>query len=398
MKICFITFEYPPFTIGGAGGYAENLVIELSKLGHDIFVIAPTIEKKDVTDTINESTNINIIRVPIINLPSIRFLTFQLKLKNIISEIERKYGKMDIFHANGVADFIISNLKHPRIVTVHHSIRDIQQRSSLKFNFHYFIGEENPIVSYMEKKTIRNADEIIAVSNNTKRFIINYYNLSQDDVHVIHNGVYADQYFFPNENVEEIKSTFKINEDEKLILCAPGRFDEPRKGVKYLLLALQQVFSEIKSKCIIIGSGNKETLSEYLEKLPDNNVIFTGYIDNELKMKLFAVCDIFVLPSLLEGCPLSILEALAAGAPIVSINVGGIPELVKQDRNGILVNPKDPDQLAEAIISILQNKEKSEKIQKNNYNDSREFFTWQKTAKLTEKVYELAITKYKVRT
>ena len=89
---------------------------------------------------------------------------------------------------------------------------------------------------------------------------------------------------------------------------------------------------------------------------------------------------------------------MAAGKPIVSINVGGIPELVKQHRNGILVKPKNPEQLAEAIISILLNKEKSEVIQINNYNDARDIFTWQKTAELTEKVYELAIAKYKVKT
>lgn len=398
MKICFVTFEYPPFTIGGAGGYAENLVNELSKLGHEIFVIAPTIEKKDVIEPIEESTNINIIRVPIVNIPALRFFTFQLKLKNVVSEIERKYGKMDIFHANGIADLIISHSKRPRVVTVHHSIRDIQQRSAFKFKFHNFISEENPIGRYMEQKTILNADEIISVSNNTKQFITDFYDLDHNNVHVIHNGVYANQYFFPNENVAAMKSIFKINENEKLILCAPGRFDEPRKGVKYLLLALQKVFPEIKSKCIIIGSGNKDTLIEYLEKLPGNNVIFTGYIDQEFKKKMFAMCDLFVLPSLLEGCPLSILEALAAGKPIVSINVGGIPELVKQHRNGILVKPKNPEQLAEAIISILLNKEKSEVIQINNYNDARDIFTWQKTAELTEKVYELAIAKYKVKT
>jgi glycosyltransferase involved in cell wall biosynthesis len=388
LKICFISFEYPPFIIGGAGIYAQNLVNELAKLGHDVYVIAP-ITRRIQPNTLHHA-NVSVKRVPIINVPSLRYLTFQLRFKKAISELEEEVGKIDIYHSNGIGGLIISNSKYPLIVTAHHAIKDIQQRSPLKLSFSDFVNEENPIGAFLERKLISRASKIISVSNATKKFLIEHYNIPESNINVVHNGIYADHYTFSEEEINKVRSLFGIDNDEKLILCTPRRVDEPRKGIKYLLAALSNVFSHVSAKCIITGSGKRSGFSKYLSNLPQGRVQFPGLLDEKIKRRLFAACDIFVLPSLLEGCPLAILEAMAAGVPIVSTNVGGIPELVKE-RNGILVDPQNPIHLAEAMLFFLLDEEKSRKIGRNNYNDVRHLFSWEKTARLTENVYKTLI-------
>jgi len=389
LKICFVSFEYPPFVVGGAGGYAENLVKELSKLGHEVYVIAPIVGREQTST----AEDINVVRIPIVNLPSLRFLTFQLRLKKVLSDLERKVGGFDVLHANGISDFMISKpANYPRVVTVHHAIRDIQQRSPMKLSFRGFTGEENPISAYMERMSLSKAYKIISVSEATKKFLLKHYSLPADDVFTIHNGIYAEQYSFLREELMEARSLFGVSDDEKLIVCAPGRIGEPRKGIKYLLQALPEVFSVVKSKCIITGSGKKEAFGKYLRGLPQDDLQFPGRLDDGIKRRLFSACDLFVMPSLLEGCPLAILEALAAGAPIVASNTGGIPELIKGNRNGVLVEPRNPKQLAQAMLSLLQDEEKSREMGGNNYDDAREFFTWKKMAMLTEEVYHSALS------
>lgn len=388
MKICFITFEYPPFIAGGAGGYAECIVPELSKLGHDVYVIAPTVSKEQN----NTVRDINVVRVPIINMPSLRALTFQLRLKKVVSELEGRVGRFDILHANGPSDFMLnSSLSYPRVVTVHHAIADIQQRSPFTLSFQGFTGEGNPIGAYMERKTLSRASKIISVSAATKKFLLTHYNLSTDQIFVIYNGIYADNYHFPEEEIIKTRTLFGVDEEEKLLVCAPARINEPRKGIKYLLEALAKVSREMKIKCVITGSGKKETFDKYLKISPPNSVHFPGRLNEGTKRRLFAACDLFVMPSLLEGCPLAILEAMASSVPIVATNVGGIPELVNPGRNGLLVEPRNSRLLAEAIISLLQDEKKSKEIRRTNYNDAHQRFNWKRAAKLTEEVYKKAL-------
>ena len=234
------------------------------------------------------------------------------------------------------------------------------------------------------------ANKIIAVSHATKRSLMKYYDIPSNKIHVIHNGIRCDLYKFSKREIEKLRKSL-CGENEKLIFCPVARINEPRKGVKYLLEALQVVFSKSNAICVITGSGRSDVFNRYLERLPKKRVIFLGFVDEFTKRKLYSASDVVVLPSLLEGCPISILEALAAGAAIVATRVGGIPELVKDGRNGFLVDPTSPSELAEAILTIISDDELSYKIKIANYNDALRRFNWRKTAMLTEEVYKTVL-------
>ncbi len=104
-------------------------------------------------------------------------------------------------------------------------------------------------------------------------------------------------------------------------------------------------------------------------------------------MKCYAICDVYVCPSRLEGFGLRVLEAMAAGKPIVETNVGAMQEIVKSGENGILVELDDINGLSIATCTFLQNKTLAEDVGERNVNYVKEGFNWKKNAKETEQLY-----------
>lgn len=130
-----------------------------------------------------------------------------------------------------------------------------------------------------------------------------------------------------------------------------------QKGIYDLVDVIREIRRDLRDKfCLHIG-GNGET--ERLQGLIDENdlsdlVSFEGWVSGEKKRELFSLADAYILPSYIEGLPISILEAMSYGLPILSTPVGGIPEVV-DETNGILFTPGDKKEMADAIKSIVGN-------------------------------------------
>lgn len=141
-----------------------------------------------------------------------------------------------------------------------------------------------------------------------------------------------------------------------------GRVEE-LKGVYVLLDAFAEVIrSDEKVKLILVGSGEIEYAKKYSEQLGiGEHVILTGLFEGNI-YDLLNAFDIFVFPSLWEGLPFAILEAMASKKIIISTNVGGIPEVIENETTGILVNPNDSSQLATQLIRVLSNIDEFEQL------------------------------------
>jgi glycosyltransferase involved in cell wall biosynthesis len=129
------------------------------------------------------------------------------------------------------------------------------------------------------------------------------------------------------------------------------------KGHRYLIDAMPQILDSFPStKLVLVGTGpSEQELRNYVSSMKLNgSVRFTGHMDNPYEELLGM--DVFVLPSYSEGLPVCILEAMAAGLPVVASRVGGIPEEVNDGQTGILIPPKDPTALAKAIVRLLSNR------------------------------------------
>lgn len=206
-------------------------------------------------------------------------------------------------------------------------------------------GEYNP-----RNSTLRWASHIIAVSNHVARPFVADRRFSQK-VSVLYNGVDLTQYEFRRRN------TYPIPQDHPTIGFV-GRIS-PMKGVHIAIQALKLVREVYPTaRLIAIGCAPKEHVSyeRYCRQLVSDNglckhVRFMGFRDDVHKwMPTF---DVFVLPTVKEAFGKVIIEAMAAGCPVVASRVGGIPEIIPDERFGVLVEPNDPREFANGIIRIL---------------------------------------------
>lgn len=185
-------------------------------------------------------------------------------------------------------------------------------------------------------------------------------------------------------NHKEFNQSVKKSQFFKIIWV--GRFD-PVKRVQDLILATYIASQKIANlKLVLIGYGyEKEKIKKLVKNLNLSNVDFKEIKERRELIKEYKSSHLFVLPSTSEGLPLTLLEAQAAGLPIVATNVGGIPEVVKNGENGILVPPRKPQLLANAIINALGDKKT---FGENAFKNAQRFCNWEEIAKDTLKVYK----------
>ena len=171
----------------------------------------------------------------------------------------------------------------------------------------------------------------------------------------------------------------KISDDNFILFV--GRL-VGTKGIKYLLRAMKTV----DSKLVICGGGpDKEKLQRLTGKLGLNDKVqFPGRVSEEEKHKLFSSCSLFVLPSIYESFGIAAAEAMSYGKPVIASNVGGLPEVV--NGGGLLANPKDPNDLAKQITTLLRNPEKRKQLG-IKAKEIASGYTWDSSAEQMEKVY-----------
>jgi len=154
----------------------------------------------------------------------------------------------------------------------------------------------------------------------------------------------------------EKRRILSISENDFVIGYA-GRLSK-EKGIEYLIRACAILKDRIKSiKIIIMGEGKERTELEELSLKSglQENVLFTGFL-NDVERWLPAI-DVFVLPSMTEGTPLALLEAMLCGNAVVASKVGGVPDIVKSGKNGFLVQPGNAREIADAICLLYEDKE-----------------------------------------
>jgi len=209
-------------------------------------------------------------------------------------------------------------------------------------------------------------------------------------VTVVPNGVDCERYH-PNVNDAEIIESLSL--DHKFMLLFVGALTKWHgyKGLDILLEALKLVVkSHPNLLLLVVGDGELKqfyfSLSQRLGVA--SNVIFVGDVPDDLLPHYYAASDVLVLPSrdMSEGFGLTLLEANASGRPVIASNVGGIPSVVKNGYNGLLVQPNDPVALANAITRLEKNRREARTMGCNGRRFA-EMHDWSNTASQTERIY-----------
>jgi glycosyltransferase involved in cell wall biosynthesis len=387
MRIAFVTFEFPPFTIGGAGVYAEHVVNELAELGHEIVVFTPRTAREN-----DEPPKNGIVQAPVRVTSTLRFpaVRFWVKLPHTIRRAE-KDEPFDIIHFNGLCySFAPRRLsKAPHVITVLHPVRDAIEHVSPRLisRIKGMSTETNFVYPHIEKRAVKSTDAIIAISDYTRRRIIETYAIQPSNIYTVLLATDIPESAFSEEQLAEVRSELAVPKVPLVLFV--GRVDDRRKGLDQLLYAFKDVLTKQQAALLVVGSGSQTEARRLAAALNiAKNVFFAGKVEESVLRTCYALCTVYVFPSRLEGFGLPLLEAMAAAKPIVATNVGSIPELMTE-RNGSLVDVGDISALANAMRQYLENQELSESVGAYNAMYVRRRFDWQTTALGTEKVYRL---------
>jgi glycosyltransferase involved in cell wall biosynthesis len=233
------------------------------------------------------------------------------------------------------------------------------------------------------KRLLKTADELIAVCEFVKRDITRY-GVGGERISVIYNGV-DTRFFKPS------KKTFRERGAEgfDVLLVFLGRLI-PQKGLHQLVEAMARVVREHPGTGLLIaGRGGEEgKLRRKVRKLGlDKNVNFTGFVPEERLPELYSSADIFVLPSLWEVLPISLLEALACGAPLLVSDAGGNPEVVKDGVNGLVFRKGNVEELARKMETLIGDPKRRAKMGRESRKMAVKKFDWELIAKKTLEHY-----------
>lgn len=189
-------------------------------------------------------------------------------------------------------------------------------------------------------------DRYVAVSEHVAQRLRATFHVPRQKLEVIYNAIPTERFDRPSD--PGFRRTLSVMDDRPVVLTI-ARLDE-QKGLKYLLQAAQSVPEAV---FILVGDGpERSTLEAQARSLGvDGRVVFLGHRRDI--PELLANCDLFVLPSLFEGLPVSVLEAMASGKPVIASNIGGTDEAVVHGVSGLLVPPGDAAALAAAIQKLL---------------------------------------------
>ncbi|MEH1860691.1 MAG: glycosyltransferase [Nostoc sp.] len=177
-----------------------------------------------------------------------------------------------------------------------------------------------------------------------------------------------------------------------------GRLDE-RKGLRYLLEALPTVLQHQPVRLRIVGKGILESeIRAQCQALGLEDVVdFLGFVTKEELADEYASCDIFVLPAIIdskgdtEGLGIVMIEALAHEKPVIASAVGGIIDVIRSGKTGLLVPEKDPSILAKAIIGLLANPEQASEMGRKGFQDVQSRFSWSKITPLWQQTFATAL-------
>ena len=198
--------------------------------------------------------------------------------------------------------------------------------------------------------------KMVSVSQGTRRFSIQEQGIKAEKIITIHNGIDLDR-FSPAVSpdiLNGLRQELGLTDIHPIIITVARL--HPQKGHRFLVEIIPQILNVApQAQFLFVGEGGLQSELQTLVSQAglDDTVHFLG-VRQDIP-KLLALSDLFVLPSLWEGLPNSVLEAMAVGVPVVATNVDGCPEVILDGETGILVPPSDPGALAKAICRLLQN-------------------------------------------
>lgn len=400
MKVLFLTREFPPYVYGGAGVHVEYLAKELAQLMQ--------VDVRAFGDQKIGNSKLNVKGYP---FEDGLFEDSDAKLKSIFKTLSTG------LHMN--ADLIDADVVHchtwyshfagimaklcygtPLVVTAH-SLEPLRpwKREQL--------GRGYDASSWIEKTAIEMADCLIAVSEETKEDVIKHFDVDENKIEVVYNGIDLKEYVVVKET--DVIESYGIDQSKPYVLFV-GRITR-QKGIIHLVNAIKYIDPDTQ---IVLCAGAPDT-EEIAMEMEDavaeasesrNNIFWIDkMLDKKDVIQLYSNASVFCCPSIYEPFGIINIEAMACETAVVASAVGGIKEVVVEGETGLLVNleqqkvapfePVNPDKfskdLAEGVNKLINDKELRDQMAIKGRKRVEDFFDWKSIAKQTKSIYKSII-------
>jgi len=396
MRVCMVTIDNPCYYRGdGVAVHTYFLSLNLASLGCEVHVLGLSSNLK--TKKVISSNGVFFHCFP--DQPqvgkSLRFLFFLQKMAKEILTLSNQ-EKFDVVHGQGSSAGAVALAKalglESRCVGTIHTVGFDEQMETAKDYWRYgfyltglctFLSAPSPIIMQYGKFVYNQMDVNISISRYNRKRASLIYKIPIDKIVTIPSAVNSS--FATESTLKGVESRPSYP-----VILYIGRL-APRKGVHYLLQAMPNVARCFpKVRLVVVGVGPLEPhLKNFSRRLDlQNSVMFLGYVSDERMQRLLTLADVVVVPSTFEGCPLVLLEAMAAGKPVVASAVQGIAEVVKTDFSGLLVTPGNVYEIEQAIIRLLKDMKFAKYLGENARQAIKEDYSWEKIARRTLEVYE----------
>jgi len=358
LRVAMLAADFLP-NIGGIANHIYNLARAMRQLGHDCRVLHLTTNRRLPTrETIN---GLPVLRFKLPPYERIKRFTAIPVAGSVLAFLRR--FRPDVVHWHELSNawlMLRALIRAPVKVVTIHSARFIRHSR-------HFLGRFSNRLQ---------ADAVLTTGQDRRQTVLSF---SKRLVYTISSGV-DEQIFRPRQRPESAGLD---------ILC-PCRL-VPVKGVEFLLRALPGVLKRFpEARTQIAGSGR---LLNHLKGMTEElgitrNVRFLGQIPYERMPVLYQEADIVVMPSLVEATSLACLEAMASGCAVVATRVGGLAELIEDGVDGLLVEPKNPQQIADAVCKLLQDADLRQRLALNARKKVVDRYSWKRQAEKVVTVYE----------
>jgi glycosyltransferase involved in cell wall biosynthesis len=351
---------------GGAQQMLMDTILEWQR--DDIFVVVCSFEDGPIRNKL-EAKKIPVFLLEpkhstVANLPA-----FLCELRRIRIEVAHIINTYHInvlqTHLLSVYDFITPALSNhcPSLKTLVWTFHNTQ----LEFEAHDKSLIKRMVYYKLYRHFVKQTAFVSAVSDSVRNFLTQQVGIPLSKIVIFENALPIHTYNAKHDR-DYLSSVHDISSDA-IVLMSVGRLSL-QKGHRYLIAAIPRLIAiQDNINLLIVGEGEQySTLHKQTVDLGvSNHVFFLGHRDDV--PQLLACADIFVLPSIYEGLPRVILEAMASQCPIVASNIAGVVDVLEHDINALLIPPEDSNALVDAILNLIEHPEQGKQISKQAYSD-----------------------------
>lgn len=393
-----LTTDYLP-NIGGVAQHIFELSQALKNLGHEVEVIAPLVGNQwsylQKQPFVEDVEGVEVYRIPWVSNRTIKYFSGTIsgrlsKNKFHKAALERfKNNPTAIlhWHALDLTNYPAERFGGPRVWTNHTS--------------NFIEGIQHPLGLRHYQREASAAHEILCPSEELADLTVGI-GIPRQQVHFISNGVDSKR-FRSDVDAGPWRERLGLSNQDRLILC-PRRL-EKKNGVRFFIEAAIDVISSGNEKCVFAVAGNytgprqdsdEFVVSDMIEHSGHSSRFrLLGRVENRKIPGLYSAAHFVVMPSLLEATSLSAMEAMSSGKALLSTNVGGLPFLIRDGENGLLVPPADSKALAEGMKKLLADPELSARLGEAGRRRVEQDLDWSRIAEQTLSVYDKAIDRHR---